>query len=258
MTAPTHSWVHVVEHHARQTRYAWRGIVISGVLNPVFTMLALGWGVGALVDDPISLGTQDFMHFVGPGVVAGSALLRGGFYSLWEALAALRWEGMYKNSVRTPASHVDVLTGRLVWGFLRFTFSAALFCVVLLALIDWKGWLALAAAPVAGLTGLAVAAPVLAYSARQENDGAFSLLSRMLLTPLFVFSGTFTPVDSMPSAVEALVKLFPGYHGIELCRDLLNARAALGGSLSHLAVIAAWTVGGWFFARNAFAKALTR
>ncbi len=260
MTAPTipsSSVLHVVEHHARQARQAWMSIVLSGFLNPVFTMLALGWGVGSLVDDPAALGTEDYVHFVGPGVLAGSAMLQGGFYSLWQALGALRWEGMYKNAVRTPASYIDVLTGRLVWGFLRLTFSSFAFLVVLLLVIGWSGWAALLAPFVAGLTGMATASPILAYSSAQENDKAFPIISRLIVTPLFVFSGTFTPVDSMPDFIAGIVKAFPGYHGIELARDLLNERAALGPSLGHLAVLLVWIVGGWILARAGFRKALT-
>lgn len=232
-------------------------IVLSGFVNPVFTMLALGWGVGSLVDDVSALGTEDYLHFVGPGVLVGSAMLQGSFFSLWDALGAIRWEGMYKNAVRTPATYVDVLTGRLVWGLLRVTFSSSAFLVVLLVVIGWSGWAALLAPAVAGLTGMATASPILAYSSKQEQDKGFPIISRLIVSPLFIFSGTFTPVDSMPDVIGYIVKIFPGFHGVELARDLINERAALGPSLLHLLVIVLWLLGGWALARASFAKALT-
>lgn len=256
-TVPSSNVLHVVEHHARQAKQTWMSIVLSGFLNPVFTMLALGWGVGSLVDDLSALGTEDYVHFVGPGVLAGSAMLQGGFYSLWQALGALRWEGMYKNAVRTPASYIDVLTGRLLWGFLRITFSSFAFLIILLLIIGWSGWAALLAPFVAGLTGMATASAILAYTSAQENDKAFPIISRLIVTPLFVFSGTFTPVESMPDFIGIIVSIFPGYHGIELARDLVNERAALIPSLAHLAVLLIWLIGGWAFARAGFRKALT-
>ena len=251
------SVLHVVEHHARQARKTWMSIALSGFLNPVFTMLALGWGVGSLVGDVSSLGTKDYLHFVGPGVLAGTVMLQGSFFSLWDALGALRWEGMYKNSVRTPASYTDVLTGRLAWGFVRFLFSSSAFLVVLLLVIGWSGWGALLTPFVAALSGVATAAGVLAYSSGQQSDKGFPIINRLIISPLFVFSGTFTPVELMPSVISFVVKLFPGYHGIEITRDLINQRAELLPSLGHLAVMVAWLLGGWFVSQRGFRKALT-
>lgn len=251
------SVAHVLEHHARQARKTWMSLVISGFLNPVFTMLALGWGVGSLVGDESSLGTEDYLHFVGPGVLVGTVMLQGSFFSLWDALGALRWEGMYKNSVRTPASYVDVLTGRLAWGFTRFLFSSTAFLVVLLIVIGWSGWAALLTPLIAALTGVATSAAFLAYTSGQESDKGFAILSRLIASPLFVFSGTFTPVDLMPTVVQIVVKVFPGYHGIEITRDLINERAEFLPSLGHLAVVVVWVLGGWLLSQRGFKKALT-
>ncbi|MFT7474160.1 MAG: lipooligosaccharide transport system permease protein [Verrucomicrobiales bacterium] len=232
-------------------------VALSGFLTPVLTMLALGWGIGSQIDDVSSLGTEDYLHFVGPGVMAGTAMLQGGFSSLWPALGALRWDGMYKNVVRSPASFADAMTGRLVWIACQVSLSSVAFLVVLLVTIGWSGFGALLTPLVAGLTGVAFAAPVLAFSSRRENEQGFSIVARLTLTPLFVFSGTFTTVDSLPSAITAMVKVFPGYHGIEITRDLINERAAVGASVGHLAVLALWIAAGWALSLGGFRKALT-
>jgi lipooligosaccharide transport system permease protein len=253
---PSSVW-HVVEHHAIQARRTWVSVALSGFLSPVLTMLALGWGIGSQIDDVSSLGTEDYLHFVAPGVMAGAAMLQGGFSSLWQALGALRWEGTYKNVVRSPASFADAMTGRLVWITLQLSLSSVAFLVIMLITIGWSGFGALLTPLVAGLTGVAVAAPILAFSSRRENEQGFALVGRLTLTPLFVFSGTFTSVESLPSVIAAVVKVFPGYHGIELTRDLINERAAIGPSLGHLVVLALWIAAGWALSLSGFRKALT-
>ena len=253
---PTSLW-HVVEHHIRRTRRAWAGLLLSGVLNPIFTMLALGVGIGSQIDDTSSLGTAGYLEFVGPGVLAGSAFLQGGFTALWPTMSQLRWEGTYQNVVRTPASAAEVLTGHLLWIGLRLAFSSSLFLVVLLVGIGWSGPLALLVPFVAAFTAVSVAAPICAFTSRRESDKGFALIARLVVTPLFVFSGTFTSVESFPSWMQAVIKIFPAFHGIELTRMFVNDTSEIGQSMLHLGVIAVWILVGWFLAVVGFQKALT-
>ena len=227
------------------------------MFNPILMLLALGFGLGSQISDTSSLGTEDYLHFVGPGVLAGTAVLQGGLYSLWPTMAQLRWEGTYQPVIRTPCSPLEVAVGHLLWVGLRVTFSSAFFLLVLLLGIGWSGFLALAAAPLAGLTAIAVAAPVAAFCSRQETDLGFSFVSRMILTPLFVFSGTFTLVESLPSAVQAIVKVTPGYHGIEIVRGLINDTISAAGAASHVGVLLLWVVVGGAATISGFRKALT-
>lgn len=253
---PTSLW-HVVEHHIRRTRRAWAGLLISGVLNPVFTMLALGFGIGSQIDDATSFGTVDYLHFVGPGVLAGSAFVQGGFASLWPTMSALRWEGSYQNVVRTPAGAVEVLTGHLLWLWLRITVSSYLFLLVLLLSMGWTGPSALLGPVVAGLTAVSVGAPICAFTSRRETDQGFALVSRLIITPLFVFSGSLTAVDTLPGLIERIVQVFPAFHGIELTRDLINQTTDVSSAVRHLVVLALWIVIGWAAAIPGFRRTLT-
>lgn len=220
-------------------------------------MLALGVGIGSQIDDTSSLGTTGYLEFVGPGVLAGSAFMQGGFTALWPTMSQLRWEGAYQNVVRTPASAAEVLTGHLLWIGLRIAFSSSLFLAVLLVGIGWAGPLSLLVPLVAALTAVSVAAPISGFTARRESDRGFALIARMVITPLFVFSGTFTSVDSFPEWMQVVVKVFPAFHGVELTRMLVNGTGEFGQGLVHLGVLALWIIAGWFMAIAGFQKALT-
>jgi lipooligosaccharide transport system permease protein len=41
-----------------------------------------------------------------------------------------------------------------------------------------------------------------------------------VILPMFLFSGTFFPLDTMPDAARLLVQLTPLYHGVDLLRGL--------------------------------------
>ena len=54
--------------------------------------------------------------------------------------------------------------------------------------------------PIAILTGMAFAAPIAAFSATQRTPARFNVIFRFIITPLFLFSGVFFPIDTLPSA----------------------------------------------------------
>jgi lipooligosaccharide transport system permease protein len=113
--------------------------------------------------------------------------------------------------------------------------------------------LILLAIPAAVLTGLAFAAPLAAFSATQKNPNKFSAIFRFGITPLFLFSGTFFPIASLPSALQALAWLTPLYHGVALTRGLslgtiVEDPAAAVIHVVYLAVLTG--VGAWLMVRN--------
>jgi lipooligosaccharide transport system permease protein len=76
------------------------------------------------------------------------------------------------------------------------------------------------AIPAAALTGLAFAAPIAAFAATQKTPDRFAAIFRFGITPLFLFSGTFFPIESLPEAVRPIAWVTPLYHGASLTRGL--------------------------------------
>ena len=70
------------------------------------------------------------------------------------------------------------------------------------------------------LTGLAFATPIAAFSATQRTPDRFAAIFRFGITPLFLFSGTFFPVERLPPFLQPLAWLTPLYHGVVLARGL--------------------------------------
>ena len=71
--------------------------------------------------------------------------------------------------------------------------------------------------------------------------------------PLFLFSGTFFPISQLPAALEAVARVTPLWHGVELARDCTLGHLAAG-DLGHAAYLLVW-VGGRAPARGATACA---
>jgi lipooligosaccharide transport system permease protein len=62
--------------------------------------------------------------------------------------------------------------------------------------------------------------------------------------PMFLFSGTFFPVDQLPGWLQPIAWLTPLWHAVELCRGATTGSISLGAALGHLAVLAAVTAWG--------------
>lgn len=251
--------VRFFEHQLRRYRRSWRGTVISGVANPLLFLLAIGVGLGSLVDEGGrgDLGeAATYLEFVGPGLLAAAAMLAGSTESLWPTLGALKWEGTYKSVLSTPLTPAELATGHLAWIGFRVTVGATLFTSVLVAFGIPTSPLAVLAPLAASLTALAHAAPVSAFTASQETDETFPIINRLGIVPLFLFSGTFFPVDQLPGALAVVARLTPSWHGVELTRGLVLGSTTALGALGHVGYLLAFVAVGWWFALRTFSGRL--
>jgi lipooligosaccharide transport system permease protein len=128
---------------------------------------------------------------------------------------------------------------------------------VIIAFGAFRSPLVVFAIPVAVLTGMAFAAPIAAFAATQDRMDKFNAVFRFGITPLFLFSGTFFPVEQLPALIQPLAWVTPLWHGVSLCREL--ALGTIGANplldLVHLAVLLAFAGGGivatmWTFRRR--------
>jgi lipooligosaccharide transport system permease protein len=98
--------------------------------------------------------------------------------------------------------------------------------------------------PVAVLVGLAFAAPVFVFSTYLNDDTGFNILFRLVMIPLFLFSGTFFPISQLPGVVQVLARVTPLWHGVQLARDATLGRLGVS-DIGHAAYLLLWVaVGG--------------
>jgi len=110
-----------------------------------------------------------------------------------------------------------------------------------------SSWTALLALPAVILVAIAFAAPVFAFTTHLNGDGGFNILFRLVMVPLFLFSGTFFPISQLPALLEVIARVTPLWHGVELARDCMLGRLATG-DLAHAAYLVAWALGGAWLA----------
>jgi lipooligosaccharide transport system permease protein len=229
--APRFAALRVMEYCARVYRRNWRGTMFMTFLGPVLFLAAMGSGLGSFVDTGAAaartLGGVPYAMFLAPGLLAASAMQTASFETTYPIMGRFRWNRVYHAMLATPISVRDIVFGQVGWIGVRMCIVAGAFFVVMVGfglVVSPTGILAVAAAV---LTGLAFASPIMAFTATRRTDEQFSTIFRFIVLPLYLFSGTFFPVEQLPAPLQALAWLTPTYHGAALARDLVLGRAEI-------------------------------
>lgn len=217
----------------------WRGSAFSAFVQPILFLAAMGLGLGGLVDEGVGAGGQiDYLEFVAPGLLAASALMATAGEALWGVMGGVKWMGQFRGMVATPMTPGDVYGGLVLSAGVRAGLAAVAFLVVAAVLGGVASFWAPVAVLAAVLLAMVTTAGLAAWSVRRQDDLTFSLIMRLGVVPLFLFSGTFFPVEQLPDALEPVVVLSPLWHGVEVARDATTG-AIDGWTAVHAAVLVA-------------------
>ena len=240
-------------------KHTWRGTSTFALVTPLIYLVAMGTGVGVLVtrNDPAALGGVSYLAYIAPGIVAATAMQTGAGEASWPVMGAVRWMRVYHAQVATPLDAGNAFHGHVLWMVARIAINSAAVLLAATVLQVPRSALAPLAVAAATLTGAAFAAPIATWAVTQTGDSNFSILFRLGITPMFLFSGTFFPVETLPAALRAIAYATPLWHGTELCRALVLGGATPLRSLGHVAYLSVWVVVGLVVGRRTYAKRLT-
>lgn len=252
-----------VDYWLTLQRRTWRGWVVSAFFTPVLYLAALGVMLGRYVDQAAASvgGAPSYLHFVAPGLLAGQAMLLAVGDSSYPVYGKITWSRTYVGMLATPLRVVDVVTGHLVAIVLRVGLSCGIFMLAF-ALFGVLAGVAgsLAAFAVQFVIAFAFAGPVFAFTAGLRSDSLFALLHRVLLVPLYLFSGAFFPIEQLAAPAQWVATALPLWHGVELTRMAMLPQAhteplVAAGHLAYL--LALGTVGWWLAVRRLTRRLVT-
>lgn len=245
----------VIWHQLLRTRRTWWSVVVSGIVQPTMFLLAIGAGIGSQIDDTelARLGAESYFAWIGPGILAVSAMQVASTEALWPTMGMLRWQGTYRAVLRSPIGVGTLGVAHALWLAVRAVVTATCFLVVLaIAGVATSFW-ALTIPLLGGLIGLAHGAPIAALTAGLENESPFSVISRVVIFPLFIFSGAFFPVDEMPAAFAFGARLTPTWHGVQAARHLASGEVTAH-TIGHLALLAGLALIGVALVHRSFSR----
>jgi lipooligosaccharide transport system permease protein len=227
-------------------RRTWRGSIFSSLLNPLLFLGAMGLGLGTLINahGDAAIGGGSYLTFFAPGLLAATAMTTAVEESTYPVLASVKWVKTYQAATASPLRPADVFHGHMLFVALRLTMNCAIFLAVSAALGAVHSFWALAALPVAVLTGVAFNAVIEAWAITRTRDTSFAVIFRFGLIPLFLFSATFFPIAQLPAWLRPVAYVTPLWNGVTLCRSLSLGTAAPGAALIHVGYLACLAAAG--------------
>jgi lipooligosaccharide transport system permease protein len=210
----------LIERNLLVYKHGWL-IILSGFFEPLFYLLSIGFGLGALVGTIPGPGGAPISYqlFVAPALLASSAMNGAISESTFNFFFKLNYNKTFSSILSTPLSPGDVAVGELTWALIRGGLYAIGFMVVMVVLgLVVSPWVVLAV-PAALLLGFAFGAVGMAATSFMKTWQDFYLIQLVIL-PLFLFSATFYPIETYPDALRVIVQLTPLYQGVDLIRAL--------------------------------------
>ncbi len=233
---PRLAWA-VWQRNFTMYRRTWMLSMLPNFFEPVLYLVGMGIGLGAYLERGME--SDDYVAFIGPGLMAAAAMNGASFEASWNMFVKMTFGRLYEAYLCTPCEIEDVQLGELMWGVTRSLIYGAGFMVVLLGMTVFgipiiTSWAALLIPFALALTGLVFSLLGQLFTSRVHVIDLYSWYWTLFLTPLFLFSGIFFPVDRFPYG-EDLAWCTPLYHCVRLTRGL-----AQGSISSELLVSSLW------------------
>lgn len=258
MSTPS-AW-YVAEYRLRNM-WKWKTAIIShGLGGPFLYLASVGLGIGGLVDaNGGGIDGVPYLTFLAPALLASAAIQGGQDEVTFPVLSGFLWAKLFYAMNATSLTAAQIANGVLIASIARTVFTAFAYWFVLLCFGAVGLSSAITLIPAAIFAGIAFAAFMMWITAQVKNDdGFFALVGRFVITPMFLFSGTFYPLDSLPISVQWIGWMSPLWHATELGRALSYgeglAAPLFGLHMGYLAVLAAV---GLFLSHRQFERRLS-
>lgn len=254
-------WWYFVEYWLR-TAKAWaQSIIIYMIGEPLLYLIALGVGLGTLVDSGV--GTVDgvsYLVFVAPALLISTVVMSTGGELTYPVMAGFKWDRLYYGPHATPVTPAQIGTGQFVGVMLRFVVQAAIFWAIMIAFgAVPRGVLVSALViPIGVLSAAAFGALLQAYASTLTDEGyQFAFVQRFVIMPMFLFAGTFFPLSSMPVYLHWIGWISPVWHGTQLARQVTyGAVEPVWLTIVHLLFLSLCTVVGVLWMRRSYTRRL--
>jgi lipooligosaccharide transport system permease protein len=183
--------------------------------EPLLFLLALGFGLGLFVGE---IGGVSYPQFLAPGILSSSAMFAASYECTYSTFVRMIFQKTFDAVLSTPVSVEDIVLGEVLWGATKSLISGACIFIVIFAMGLARPESAAVVLPALVLVGLMFSSLSMFFTSIVPSIDSFNYYFTLLVSPMFLLSGVFFPIDSLPAIVHKLAWLLPLTHAVNVIR----------------------------------------
>jgi lipooligosaccharide transport system permease protein len=226
----------------------WRKLAIASMIGniaePLITLVAFGYGLGALVGQ---VGGRPYIEYLASGSVVASAALAATFEALYSAFSRMHVQKTWDGILNAPVALDDIVFAEMLWAAIKALISVGAILVVIFLLGISRAPSLLLALPVLGFVGITFASIALVFNALAKGYDFFTYYFTLVITPMTFLSGVYFPVEQLPAWLQAVSHVLPLTAAVEIVRPLVLGEWPPA-VLRPLAILAAYATAGYVVA----------
>jgi len=196
----------------------WKNALLPQFFDPLFYLLALGFGLGTYLTHVQGI---PYKQFIAAGLVASSVMWAASFESTWNAFFKMEEQRLFDAFLTTPVQVPDVVAGEVAWAATRAVIYGTTFLLIVTAFGLVRSPWAVAIPLFLAVGGACFAMLGITFTSLSPRLEFFSFYFTLFITPLFLFSGIFYPLDRLPGWVTTIAWFTPLYHLVQITRPLV-------------------------------------
>ncbi|PKM80622.1 MAG: ABC transporter permease [Firmicutes bacterium HGW-Firmicutes-14] len=214
----------------------WKANIMFNFVEPVLYLWAMGFGLGVYVS---KINGLSYIEFLAPGLIASSAMFSTCYEMTYDSFTRMNYHKTFHAMAATPVSMDDVLMGEIIYGTFKGMLYGTVFFMITFLFGLVKSPLALFVPVPLFLLTLCFSILCLIWVSIAPNYDFFGYFFTLFVSPMFLLSGIFFPVENLPAGIRFLPWLTPLYHAVEIIRPLVLGQVT-GAVLVHLGWLAAF------------------
>jgi lipooligosaccharide transport system permease protein len=218
--------------------------LIGNIAEPLITLMAFGYGLGALVGQVQGL---PYIEYLASGSIAVSCAMAATFEALYSAFSRMHVQKTWESIMNAPIALDDIVFAEMLWAATKSMFSVVAILAVIFALNISRAPMMVWALPVLCLVGVAFASVALVFNALAQGYDFFTYYFTLVITPMTFLSGVYFPIEHMPWWLQTVAYMLPLTAAVELVRPLVIGHLPVH-ILAPVLVLLGYAVGGYYLA----------
>lgn len=204
----------------------YKSSIALNFFEPLIYLAAMGIGLGGFIKE---INGMPYINFIAPGMIASSAMFAASYECTYSVYVKMTFQKTYDAILSTPVNADDLIAGELMWGATKSLLYGTIIIIVisLCGLVDSP--VIILIIPLLFISGLLFSEIAVIAAALVPGIETFNYFYTLLMTPMFLFSGIFFPLNSLPPMALKIAFFTPLYHLVNICRAFSTGHVSAAG-----------------------------